>query len=72
MTKVRGSRTKQVADEEFTESVEPVWLIWRVDVSGWPLLFLEYLHRQNPQLALASSSYAAPSGPKYLSLAGEF
>ena len=72
MTKVLRSKTKQVADEEFIDSAEPGWLIWRADVSGWPLLFLEYLHRQNPQLALASSSYAAPSGPEYLSLAKEF
>jgi hypothetical protein len=39
------AKTKQVADEEFTDSVEPGWLIWRADVSSWPLLFLDYLHR---------------------------
>jgi len=72
MTKVRGSRTKQVADEKFTNSVEPIWLIWCADIYDWPFLFLEYLHRQNPQLASISSSYAAPSWPKYPSLAREF
>jgi len=45
MTKVLGSKTKQVANEEFTDLVEHVWLIWRADQSGWPLLFLKYPHR---------------------------
>ena len=47
MTEVLGSRTKQVADEEFTDSVELGWLIWHADESGWLLRFLEHLHLEH-------------------------
>jgi len=72
MTKVHGSKTKQVADEEFTNSVESGWLIWRVDESGWPPLFLEHLHRQNPPLASAYSSSIVLCGLGHFFLAEEF
>jgi len=72
MTEVLRGRTKQVADEEFTNSVESVWLIWRVDESGWPLLFLEYLHWRSPLSASSSSSSAVLCGLGHLFLAEEF
>ena len=49
------NRIKQVADEKFTDSAKPGWLILCIDESGWPLLFLESLHRQSPPLGSASS-----------------
>ena len=72
MIKVSENRTKQVAYEEFTDSKESRWPIWRADGSGWLLLFLECLHRQNRPQASISSSCAILCGLEHLSLAEEF
>jgi len=54
MIEVFENRIKQVADEKFTDSAKPGWPISRTDRSGWPLLFPEYLDRQNLRLVSAS------------------
>jgi len=56
MIEVFENRVKQVADEEFTNSAKPRLPILHIDGSGWPLLFLEYLDRQNHRLTSTSSN----------------
>jgi len=72
MISVFASRIKQVADGEFTNSAELGWLILHAGESGWPLLSIERLHRQNPPLVSASSSSAMLCGRWHLSHAEEF
>jgi len=72
MIEVSESRTKQIADEEFIDSAESGWPIWRVDGSGWPLLFLECLHRQILPQASTFSSSVVLYGLGHLSLTEEF
>ena len=71
MIEVFENRTKQVADEKFIDLAKSGWPILHADGSGWPLLFLEYLHRQNLPLVSASSSSVVLCGIGHLSLAKE-
>ena len=71
MIEVFENRIKQVADEEFTDSAKPGWLILSADGSGWPLLFLEYLHQQNLRLVSTSLSSVVLCGLGHPSLAQE-
>ena len=71
MIEVFENRTKQVADEKFTDSAKPGWPILHADESGWSFLFLECLHRQSPPLVSASSSSIVLCGLGHLSLAKE-
>ena len=63
---------KLIADEEFTDSVGFGWLISHAGESGWPLLFLEFLHWPNLLPASTSSSSAAPCKLGHPSLAEGF